>query len=128
MAQSNFIAYLFDRKLQQQREEEEEQQQLQQLDRHSRVKEEKAGGNVGRGRGVATPAQLNKFCSIVYFFPNKSVNIKNSTKRPQNMPQITLTSGSKEEGGGVDGAWRGRVEFSLKRRQLQVRVVKVTGG
>lgn len=82
---------------------------------------------MGRG-GVATPAQLNKFCSIVYFFPNKSVNIKNSTKRPQNMPQITLTSGSKEEGGGVDGAWRGRVEFSLKRRQLQVRVVKVTGG
>lgn len=42
MAQSNFIAYLFDRKLQQQRAE-EQQQQLQQLDRHSRVKEEMAG-------------------------------------------------------------------------------------
>lgn len=58
MAQSNFIAYLFDRKLQQQREEEEEQQQLQQLDRHSRVKEEKAGGNVERGgRGYACPTK-----------------------------------------------------------------------
>lgn len=55
MAQSNFIAYLFDRKLQQQREEEEEQQQLQQLDRHSRVKEEKAGGNVGRGAWLRLP-------------------------------------------------------------------------
>lgn len=123
MAQSNFIAYLFDRKLQQQRAE-ELQQQLQQLDRHSRVKEEMAG-EAAREWGVAMPGQLNKFCSIVYFFPNKSVNIKNSTKRPQNMPQITLTSGSKEEGRGVDGAWRGgdSVEFSLKQRQLQVRAL-----
>lgn len=58
MAQSNFIAYLFDRKLQQQREEEEQQQQLQQLDRHSRVKEEKAWGDVwGEGRGYACPTK-----------------------------------------------------------------------